>query len=48
MPRVMDNCEIRISKRSDPKMIALVLNLDDKYRKDAAQKMKGVAGKTRP
>ena len=43
----MDNCEIRISKESDPNLIALVLNLDDKYRKDAVQKMKRVARKTR-
>lgn len=45
--RVMDTVEIRINKKSSPEMIHLVLNLDEKYRKTAAQKTREIAGKTR-
>lgn len=36
--RVMDMVEFRIGKNASPEMVRLLLNLDEKYRKTAAQK----------
>lgn len=41
--RVMDMVEFRIGKNASPEMIHLLLNLDEKYRKTAAQKAKEIA-----